>query len=408
MAYDFPNAPTVGQTYQGYIWDGLVWKPATTVAGNVRYDMAQALTAAQQAQALTNIGAAPYDAEAYNNILLNGGMEVDQEHGGAATAGGVYAVDGFFVGKNGSMVISAQQVADAPPGFSNSLKITVTTAEASLASGESTFITQYIEGVRTSRLQFGMATALSVTLGFWTKIHRIGTYSGSIRNHAANRAYPFTFTQNVADVWEFKTVTIPGDVSGTWVGNTNLPSLDVFFCIASGTALLAPANAWAAGNFIGATGTTNGVAATTDIFQVTGVSLLPGTIVPTPAQSVLLKRSFDRELLLCRRYWWCSNPSAPTSTNGLGTLAGYTQFTTAICFGTYRFTVPMRVTPTLQIWSNNVQNNLRNAQTGAYFGTGGNPANTYFGPEGGSQIGLGGTTTQGVWCDFDLIADARM
>ena len=30
MAYDFPNAPTVGQLYQGYIYDGEKWIATTT------------------------------------------------------------------------------------------------------------------------------------------------------------------------------------------------------------------------------------------------------------------------------------------------------------------------------------------------------------------------------------------
>ena len=25
MAYDFPNSPTVGQAYSGYVWDGEKW-----------------------------------------------------------------------------------------------------------------------------------------------------------------------------------------------------------------------------------------------------------------------------------------------------------------------------------------------------------------------------------------------
>ena len=31
MAYDFPNAPTVGQTYSGYTWDGEKWNSIPSV-----------------------------------------------------------------------------------------------------------------------------------------------------------------------------------------------------------------------------------------------------------------------------------------------------------------------------------------------------------------------------------------
>jgi hypothetical protein len=50
------------------------------------------------------------------------------------------------------------------------------------------------------------------------------------------------------------------------------------------------------------TGTTNGVAATTDVFQLTGVILLAGPLLPTSALSPLLMRPFDQEQRTCQRY----------------------------------------------------------------------------------------------------------
>jgi hypothetical protein len=73
--------------------------------------------------------------------------------------------------------------------------------------------------------------------------------------------------------------------------------------MASGTTFAGPANAWAAGNFIGATGTTNGVAALTDTFQITGVIVLPGIEAPSAARSPFIMRPFDQELAVCKRYW---------------------------------------------------------------------------------------------------------
>ncbi len=127
---------------------------------------AQSLTSTQKEQVLINVGGATYDPLAQSNILINGGMEIDQANAGAATPANGYAVDGWQVLKSGTMVVSAQQVADAPPGFSNSLKVTVGTAEASLSAGNYVQIYQAVEGFRTSRLQFGTAGALSVALGF--------------------------------------------------------------------------------------------------------------------------------------------------------------------------------------------------------------------------------------------------
>jgi hypothetical protein len=193
-------------------------------------------------------------------------------------------------------------VADAPPGLVNSIKVTVTTAEASMGSGDLAYIQTPIEGYRVSRLAFGGASAQSVSIGFWTKIHRIGTYFGCIQNSVANRTYPFSFTQNVSDTWEFKTVTIPGDTTGTWL-MTNGVGLYLVFAIALGSTYSGAANVWAAASYIGVTGSINGVAATSDVFQITGVIVLPGIELPSAARAPLIMRPFDLELQLCKRYF---------------------------------------------------------------------------------------------------------
>jgi hypothetical protein len=380
--------------------------PQPDTSGLVHFDAAQSLSTTQQAQALTNIAAAPYEAISYNNILINGGMEVDQINMGAAIAmASSYAVDGWYAIKNGTMITTSQQVADAPPGFSNSLKVTVGTAEASLAAGDYTFIYQLIEGIRTSKLQFGTSSAQAVTLSFWTKIHRTGAYSGVLKNNAATRNYAFSFTQNVADTWEYKTVTIPGDIAGSWIGNTNTSAFMIAFCIACGTTYLGAANVWGATNLVGVTGTTNGVAAITDVFQITGVALLPGLIVPTAAQSVGLKRSYEQEQLLCRRYYWTSNPTNPKGI-AVGCLMGYSLAANVIQLGNWRFTVPMRIIPALTLWSVGVQGNVRNSSSGAAIAVGA-ATNTYMGAEGGCAMGVAALTAS-IWVDFDLVADARL
>jgi len=47
----------------------------------------------------------------------------------------------------------------------------------------------------------------------------------------------------------------------------------------------------------------NGIAATSDVFRLTGVTILPGTQAPTAAQSPLIMRPYDQELLTCQRYY---------------------------------------------------------------------------------------------------------
>lgn len=292
---------------------------------------------------LNTLTAAPLFGLMHNNIIINGGMEVSQLNGttGVTVGAGNYQVDQWQVNKTGTMVATAQQVTDAPTGYNNSLKITVGTAESSLSAGDFLICYQQIEGFRTSKLAFGTAGAQSITLGFWSKIHRIGAYSGFFKNIGNNRSYPFTFTQNVADTWEYKTVVIPGDVTGTWLGNTNAAAMYVGFVMACGTTFTGTTNTWAAAQLLGATGTTNGVAATSDVFQVTGVTLLPGALVIPQAMAPNFIRSFDEEMMLCLRYLYII-PTPGTELN----LYGYNAATGNLTLDIHH-NVPMRlVTPT--------------------------------------------------------------
>lgn len=284
--------------------------PSDVNARAVRFDAAQGLTAAQQIQARQNVYAAPFDAMAYSGMQTNGAMDIDQEHSGAAVPGPTftYILDGYRVATAGAVVLTAQYAADAPPGYSSSLKITVTTAVAALGGTDYAMVYAPIEGFRTARLAFGGANAQPVSLGFWTKIHRPGLYSASIGNSADNRFYPFSFTQNVADAWEFKTVTIPGDQVGAWVGGNGI-GLKLRIMMACGATYQGAVNAWTAATIMGAVGTTNGVAALTDVFQITGIIMLPGIELPSAARAPFIMRPYDQELLLCQRYFVSLGPS---------------------------------------------------------------------------------------------------
>jgi hypothetical protein len=241
-----------------------------------------------------------------NNIIINGGMEVDQVHAGALqsnwTNTALYSVDLFLLWAGGTAVFSSQQVSDAPSGLSSSLKISVTTADTSIAASDHYSIETIIEGNRTKRLGWGTSGALAVSLGFWVKANRTGTYSGAVNNAAQTRSYPFNFTVNSSGTWEYKTVSIPGDTTGTWATD-NTVGLFLFWTMAAGTNWTGTVNTWAAAAYIGATGTINGVGATSDYMQITGVVLIPGSIAPSAAQSVNFIRPFDEELALCQRYY---------------------------------------------------------------------------------------------------------
>ena len=310
----------------------------------VRYDAAQVLSNAQLVQSRRNVYAAPFDAMAFSGMQVNGSMEVNQD-GGAAVASG-YALDVWKVYRTGPAVIVGSQVTDAPPGYSNSLKITLTTADAVMAADSTVLIYGGVEGYRAARLGWGTPNAQPLSVGFWTKIHRPGTYSGSVRSGVttAGRSYAFTFTHNVADAWEYKTITIAGDtVPSAVFPKTNMMAFDIMFTMAAGTNKQGPANVWQTADKYAANGTINGAAALTDTFQVAGIIMLPGIELPSALQAPFAMRSGDQEIMLCRRYYiYETYPAGGLWVWPIDMASGYRR-------GIYQLIPRMRVAPVVTL-----------------------------------------------------------
>lgn len=317
----------------------------------VRYDQVQTLTEnsgitmGQRGQARSNIAAAPIDALSYSGMQVNGSMEISQENGQSAitvTNAAKFICDGWLANAQGLQVHGAQQAIAGPAGYAGQIGLSVTTANASPAATNFSAIAQTIEGYRISRLGWGTASAQPITIGFWVNAAPIGMYSGSIRNGAANRSYVFTFTVNTANTWEYKTVTIPGDVTGTWAKD-NTAGIIIYFSFMAGTSLQTTAGSWIAGSYHGATGTTNGAASTSNGFYLAGVVVLPGIEAPSASRAPLIMRPFDQELLTCQRYFETWDTAGGTWTP---MCPGVWTSTTATAM-VYSFKVRKRVIPTI-------------------------------------------------------------
>lgn len=418
---DFPNAPTVGQKFPSspivgipsYTWDGEKWTTAVGTASGglaVLYDKAQSLTALNQQQARQNIYAAPFDAMAYGGLQINGGMEVSQENGtnsASVSVGSKYILDGWNVASGGVQVLGCRQnPGTILSGFNTNLEVAVATANASPAAADYCTIRQFIEGYRIRRLAWGTANAQPIMLSFWVVASRAGLHSGCIRNGASNRGYTFTFTVNIAGAWEYKTVTIPGDTAGTWASDNTI-GLAVHFSMMSGSSNQGAAGAWGASVFLGATGTANCVAATSDYFLLTGVIVIPGNEAPSAARSPFVMRPFAQELEICKRYYEKSYGYATLPGAAVG--AGTNGWMSPASTGSWLFTVPMSV-------------EKRAAPTFVGYDGAGTPARcSYYAgawSNGGTNITFNGSTPRTIplqfigggasWYGFDWTADARL
>jgi hypothetical protein len=232
------------------------------------------------------------------NRIINGDMRIDQRNAGAAvTASDSHPVDRFRISIATDGSFSAQQDASAPDGFVNSLKFTTTTADGTLGATQYATVIQNIEGLNVTDLGWGTASAKTVTLSFWVRCSLTGTFGGVVKNSASNRSYPFTYSISVADTWEYKTVTIAGDTSGTWL-TTNGIGIRLSFGLGVGSTYSGTAGSWAGASYISATGAVSVIGTSGATFYITGVQLEAGSVA-TPFQ----RRFYGTELALCQRYY---------------------------------------------------------------------------------------------------------
>ena len=235
------------------------------------------------------------------NRIINGDMRIDQRNAGASVATsadfGAYTIDRFYARHVTDGALTFQQVTDAPLGFVNSLKITVTTADSSISSTQRAWVAQFIEGLNVSDLAWGTANAKNVVLSFWVKASVTGTFCCSVVNSANNRAYPVNYTINLANTWEQKTVTVAGDTSGTWL-TTNGIGFRVYFPVTAGTYFQGTNATWNSSEALCTSEQTNLMATSGATFYITGVQLEEGSVA-TPFEH----RQYGQELALCQRYY---------------------------------------------------------------------------------------------------------
>ncbi len=242
----------------------------------------------------------------FKNRIINGDMRINQR-GATVTVNANannYSVDRWdTVGTASAGVFTVQQSTDAPTGFRNSLLATVTTS-SSPSAGANYALRHSVEGFNVADFGWGTANASPVTLSFWVKASVAGQYSVGFINRDWGRAYPSTYTINSANTWEYKTITVAGDTSGTWLTD-NTTGIRLWFAIGSGTT--GTANTWNSGTAYVATGSTNLIATNGATFQITGVQLEKGSTATS-----FDYRPYGTELDLCQRYYWNATVSGNT------------------------------------------------------------------------------------------------
>ncbi len=276
------------------------------------------------------------------NIVIGGCMRVAQR-GTSFTLGNAsakYPVDRFFVqdvnSSSGEATVS--QSTTAPTDFKNSLKIDVTTADTSLASGDQYKIEHRIEGQDIAHLNFGTSSAKTVSLSFYIRSNKTGNTQVGLMNNGNDRAYVATFTIDSANTWERKEITIQGDQSGTWL-DTNGIGLRLRWGSYGSTYQTSSVNQWVGSNVISRNDSPiNFFDSTDNELYLTGVQLEVGQATPFEHAS-----SYGETLLLCQRYF--QDPKL-TSSNYLWLHPIATPGSTHWRRASYKLPTTMRADPT--------------------------------------------------------------
>ena len=308
-----PSAPFDGQVIymtdvdQTAVWDGTQWTVLAPIAGG-------------------------------RNVIINGAMQVHQRGTSAVSVNGTgyHSADRFqmVAATAGTYTQTVENDAPTGSGLRKSLKMLVTTANASLSAGSVNYFTQELEGQNVQQFLKGTSSAKQFAVSFWVKSNVTGTYICELFDRDNTRQVSSAYTISSSATWEKKTIIFPADTTGVF-DNDNASSMFLGFWLVAGTTYSSGTlqTTWVANTTANrAVGQTNLAAATNNYWQITGVQLEAGAVA-TPfefedAQVTLAK---------CQRYY-CLHPLVSTD---MSVASGVLMMTT-ICHP-----VTMRAAPTI-------------------------------------------------------------
>ena len=234
------------------------------------------------------------------NLVINGDMRIDQRSAGASTTPSTTSftsVDRWKAVINPYSTFSMQRKSDGTvPGLPYYLRLTTVSATTNPVYE---LVWQPIEALDMfDQTAFGYSGAKDLSLSFWVRSSIPGPFSGSLENYLQNRAFVWEVNIDNANTWEYKTVNIPGDISGGW--GTSTASTGAFLMFSLGTSYQGVADGkWASSQQLGSTTEIKRIQTLGATLDLTGVQLEVGKNA-----TEFEHRSYGEELALCQRYYY--------------------------------------------------------------------------------------------------------
>jgi len=296
-------------------------------------------------------------------LNINGGMDVAQRGTLTGLTSGYGGPDRYKISTSSLGSYSLAQSSDSPDGFANSLLLSCTTADASPSANDLAVLFYAFEGYDLQTLKFGTSDAEQVTVSFYVKTNKTGTYNLELyapdnsSNPSANKQY----TVSSANTWEKKTITFPCGNSAA-ISDDNTGGIYLQFWLGAGSTYTS--GSASDGNFHSTTanraaGNVNFADSTSNTFQLTGVQFETGDNA-TPFEY----RSYGEELALCQRYFYTRGSSSDLIYTYFNVTSGSTYYQTIF------HPVEMRAAPTLTIENQSLENfdgiNVWKQQVGSF------------------------------------------
>ena len=288
------------------------------------------------------------------NIFINGKMQVAQRATSATsqTGTGYFTVDRWQMAINsaGTWDVSRSTTVPSGEGFAYSHKLDCTGADSSLSASDYMIFRQKIEGINLQHLKYGTSSAEKLTLSFWVRSAKTGTYIVEFfnNNSSENKTQSQSYTISSADTWEKKTIMIDGDTARS-IQNTTSLDLLVYFWLAAGSTYTGGGSlntSWSAvdtvGNNVRAKGQVNLADSTSNDWYITGIQLEVGDNA-TPFEHL----SYGEELALCQRYYCVVAKMTTTDYNQLP-IMNCSYYLSSQIFGVIHLPCQLRAAPSLE------------------------------------------------------------
>ena len=239
------------------------------------------------------------------NVLINGAMNVFQRASsatGVGSSGGYFTADRLKVSIFGTTAgrVTMAQNNDAPNGFNNSLSLSCTTTDTTLAVGEGFVLRHVIEGQDLQRFAKGTSDAKEFTVSFYVKGNAAATYVCELYDGDNGRQISKSFS--VTTSWTRVILTFPADTTGAFADDNGV-SLYLSIWLHAGSSFTGGtlnSSSWAANtNANRAAGISSFLDSTNRTFFITGLQMEVG-----PQSTPFEHEPVGVTLSKCQRYYY--------------------------------------------------------------------------------------------------------